>query len=420
MQGNEKKRRVRAGSFIVIVFLLLYVPSLLHWVYGKNIATDIIRMGVIEDSINTSGCIIRDSVLFRPPFEGKYIPAAEEGERVAAGERIATVLKASSVNLLKLLEEKKLKIIKAQNEKTDNSKIFSEDIVKLEDEIGKRIKMVVDESNINSMLGMKKISEGIYELVQKKAAVAGGIPTSDAYINTLKKERDQIQEQINASTADVVSETPGVVSYVVDEYEEVLTPKAIDKLSPENLDNIKAAENIGGLRQMDASADKPLVKVVKGNCYYIAVALGAQDAELFEEGDVIRVRINDIQKETSSKIIYKSEEKEGRYVIVLEVDRFMSETACLRKVNIDLIRNFHEGLMVPVGSLINVDVKKSRAQIILVKANCASIRDVVIEGKSGEYAVIRNPNPTGENGVSLYDTYIVKPDNIEEGQIIGR
>ena len=418
--NSHKGKRAKTGSLVVLVFLLIYVPSLLHWVYGKNISTDIIRIGVLEDSISTQGYIIRDSVLYKSSFDGRFIPEVEDGERIPANSRIATVLKSSSAKLLEMLEDKKLKVIKAQNEKGENLKLFSEDIERLEGEIGKKVRLLIEESNSNSLLKVDKIEDGVHDLIQKKASVISGVSTSDAYINSLKKEMENLQGQLNAGTDDITAEYAGVVSYVVDGYEELLTPKAIRELTPQYLDQVKTEEKKVPAGEKSTTVGKPFAKVIKGNYYYIAVPLKSDEAAFLKADDTVTMRINDVYKEIRCSVVHKSQDISGRCVVVVKADRLMSETSGMRKVSIDLIKNSHEGMVVPRKSLMNMDLNEGKATVVLVKANCARFREVKIEGSSSEFAVISNTGEDGQDGVSLYDTYVIDPENIEEGQIINR
>jgi hypothetical protein len=64
---NEEKKplksKPKAKIILLIAFLLIYLPSLVHWAYGKGINKDLVRNGVIEDSINSNGYIIRNEEL---------------------------------------------------------------------------------------------------------------------------------------------------------------------------------------------------------------------------------------------------------------------------------------------------------------------------------------------------------------------
>jgi len=418
MQDKNKRKKVRRGSMVILVFMLVYIPSVMHWVYGKNISTEIIRIGYLEDSVNANGYILRDSVLYKSPYDGKYIPEVLEGERVPANFRIATILNKSSVKLLELLEEKNLKIIKAQNERSETQSIFSEDIKKIENEIGKKVKLIIEDSNMNRLSGTVRLEEEISDLIQKKAGIVGGTATSDTYINSLKKEKEILQGQVDSNTKDIFSESPGVVSYVVDEYEEVLNPSALEELTPKFLESIKGEQPVINAKDKDVACEKPFVKIINGSEFYIAALLEEKDAAQFKVDDTIKLRINDLGVETDCKVGFKSEKIDGKYIIAVKVNRFISETSALRKINIDLIRNSHKGLKVPLKSLRNFNSEEMKAKIVLVKANCASVCDVKIEGKDNEFAVISSLDGGYSKGVSLYDTYIINPENVEEGQII--
>lgn len=102
----------------------------------------------------------------------------------------------------------------------------------------------------------------------------------------------------------------------------------------------------------------------------------------------------------------------------MKVSNALSETAALRKVNIDLIKSQYSGFKVPLRSLTNVDLDKKIAELCLVKANHARFVKVKIVGKNEEFAIVENADLAGEYSVSLYSSYIVNPVNIEEGQTI--
>lgn len=415
---KRKDKKTKTGTFLVLMFLVLYLPSLWNWIYGTSISTDIIREGVIEDSINTDAYIIRNEEQIISQFEGKYIPKAGEGDRVPANYEIATVLKQSAVKLLDDLEEKNKNLLKIQNENIDTLNIFSEDIEKIDKKINEKIITLIDQININNLDSCNGIKLQIDELAKKRITILGGNNTNNAYYNQLKKERDQLQEQVDQNTKEIITKSPGIISYNVDNYEDILTPEAISKLTPELLNNIKFSDD----RMMidnQVSAGKPFARIIKGNDYYIVVSLDYKLADFLKEGDRVSVRLNDIGKTVErSNIYYKSEEIDGKCIVAIKVDRYMNETSALRKINIDLIREYNEGLKVSLKSLKNVDLQAGRAYIVMVEANCAVTREVAIKGSNDDFAIIDNPEDSNKKYVGLYDTYVINPINIEEGQII--
>ena len=125
-----------------------------------------------------------------------------------------------------------------------------------------------------------------------------------------------------------------------------------------------------------------------------------------------------MDKVIRGKVFFKSEPMEGKYIIAIEVDKALSETVGLRKISVDLIKSYYNGLKVPVHSLRNIDEKNKIADIFLVKANRAKNAKVQIVGINNEFAIISDPGIKFNDGVSLYSSYIVNSKNVEEGQII--
>ncbi|HHW30493.1 MAG TPA: hypothetical protein GXX20_02290 [Clostridiaceae bacterium] len=415
---KRKDRKSKTNTFLVVMFLVLYLPSLWNWIYGTSISTDIIREGVIEDSINTDAYIIRDEEQIISQFEGIYIPKAGEGDRVPANYEVATVLNQSAVKLLDDLEEKNKNLLKIQNENLDTLSIFNDDIEKIDKKINEKIAALVDQININNLDSCNGIKLQIDELTKKKITILGGNITNNAYYKQLKKERDQLQEQVDQNTKEIITKSPGIISYNVDNYESILTPESINKLTPELLNNIKINDN-RMMNDNQVSAGKPFARIIKGNTYYLVVCLDYKFAEFLKEGKRISVRFNDIGKTVDTAYIYyKSEEIDGKCIVAIKVDRYANETSALRKINIDLIKEYNEGLKVPLKSLKNVDLESGKAYIVMVEANCAVTREVAIKGSNNDFAIIDNPEGSGKKYIGLYDTYVVNPINIEEGQII--
>lgn len=417
---SKTKTGFKIGGFLVAVFLLLYIPSLFNWFFSRSINTEIIRIGTIEQAYNTEAFLIRSEEILKSPFDGKYIPEVAEGERVPANQRVATILKGASEKLLNDMKELDLRIIKAQKEKFDTQEIFSADVSKLDKEIQQKVKLLASESDANNLEKTSRIKEDIDGLIQKKASIIGSTSTSDVFLNSLRTEKEGLQAKINAGTKDIFSQAAGIISYTVDGYEQQLSIDAIRSLTPKFLEGIKGPDKSKSPEQNVAYANMPFAKVIKDIDCYVVVVLEAEKTALFRIDDSVGVRFNDLGKTVDGTVDYKSEVQEGKCVVAVKIDKGVSETASLRKTNIDLIRNSYHGLKVPVESLRKINKDQMTAEITLDKANYASIRPVKITGANDEWAVIESLKKTSEEGVSLYDIYVVNPTNIQEGQVINK
>ncbi len=419
--GKENKiSKIKVGSFLIIMFLLVYVPSLIHWVYGREINTDVIKIGTLEESVNSEAFFIRDEEVLKSSFEGTCIPEAEEGDKVPASFGVATVVGESSENLLTALKEKDIEIIKAQQEKNKNQKIFSSDIIKIESEIDTKIREMVKLSGSNNIPESEEIRLQINSLIQKKASINGDTGSADAHMNSLKQEKDALQAQIRASTNVIRSKSPGVISYVVDGYEEILSRDFIKELTPGFLEGIKTQYSVNNINGKRLEAEKPFAKIIKDIEFHMVAALEPDEAAIFKQGDTVSVRMNEINRTVKGKIEYISGNKAGKHITAVKVSEGMSETAALRKTNIDIISRYYEGYKVPLSSLRDADYSSMSASIVLVRANCATIKPVKIVGRNDEFAIITDMEEKGKNNMGLYDVYVCKPGNIQEGQVIGQ
>jgi len=414
--STTKRKRKRTISLFIIIFLFMYIPSLFHWIFGRKIPLSMMETGTIEDSINTWGYVVRDEQVLVSPISGMCILKADEGEKIPSGYNVLTVLSDDTLYQMERLKEVELKIVQAQKEKSQNIEFFSNDLVKLENEIGEKVKLLAKKSQSNSLDDVSSFKQDIDALIQKKVKImsAGG---TDEYIESLNRQRKELQDRINSSSREVTSDISGIISYTIDEYESLLRPNAIQELTPTFLESVVNKQVKQSENSMVIEKGQPFAKVIKDFEYYIVACIEPEDAEFFTVNKRINLRINDINKVINGYVTYKSVEIEGKYIIAIKVDKALSETSSLRKLNIDLIKSSYTGLKVPVKSLMEIDALGQNAKIVTVDAFSAKIVDVKIVGRNDEYAIIDNPEGV-TNNVSLYKTYVLKPDNVQEGQIV--
>ncbi|MDQ2086622.1 HlyD family efflux transporter periplasmic adaptor subunit [Herbivorax sp. ANBcel31] len=415
---QKVRNKIRLGSIFIIFFLILYIPSLILWIYGNNINTEFIRKGEIESSVNTNAYIVRNETVINSPVEGKCIREINEGERVRVNSRIVTIVDNISQVLLDDLRNLDLRIIEAKRNENENNNLFSRDLTKIEKMIDDKLILLADCVNQNNFSKIGNLRDEVDELILKQATIIGSYGEPSAHIQSLKDERDTLQNMIMENTEDIISEYTGTVSYVIDGHEHMLTPDIIEKLTLEDLENIKITENHRSHDDLIVNENSPLLKIIKDIHYDILFVMDKDEASNFEEGEKVEVRINDIDRIIDGIINYKSEKMDGKYIMAVNVDKALRETAALRKINIDLIKTRHSGFIVPIESLVNINERDMTAEIVLVRANRARFVTVKIKGRDEKLAIIKNTENSHSGGVQLYSSYILNPKNIEEGQMI--
>jgi len=132
---SDAKIRLKIGILLVSVFLLIYIPSFINWVYGQNIQTGMITIGEIEDSINTEAIIVRDEEFLISPYDGFAIMEFAEGEKFPANYKLATIYDEASSKLIEDLVAMDSKILDYSSKRMADSNFFSEDLVKIDKQI---------------------------------------------------------------------------------------------------------------------------------------------------------------------------------------------------------------------------------------------------------------------------------------------
>ncbi len=420
---NNAGRRIKSGVFLVLGFVLLYVPSVIHWALNDQVMTDIIRMGELEESVNATGYFIRNEQVLTSPFSGRCILNITEGEKVANGHSIAMVVNEDYDKLVKKLEEIDYEILRRKRELNEKEKFFSQDIVKIDNEIAERLSGLISEFNGNNFDKIAKYRQNIDGLIAKKAEITGAQGQNDPLLKSKMQERKNVEDQLNKNRQEIVTNKSGVISFVIDGYESQLNPKNIRNLTPEMLDSVKIPDNAArGAGIVDVEAGKPFAKLVSDVEYSIVIPLDAEKAKPYKVDSRVRVRLTENGKVLSGTVDYKSEEIDGRCLVAVTLNEALSETAGMRYANVDLIRKSYRGLKVPLKSLIKDPGDEETATIILVVANYTKFVKVRIIAEDGEFAIIDNIDDGSglQNAVTadLYDTFVVNPENIEEGQLI--
>mgnify|MGYP000844851324 CR=1 FL=1 len=427
-KDKKTMRRATLSGFLSLVFITLYIPSLVNWLSGRQIARDVLRNGIIEKYIRCDAVIVRDEVLLEPsPIDGRCIAEIGEGEKTAAFSSVAMITNDESEEIFQQIENINKKIIKAQMGMVEQSEFFSEDLAKLDEEISFKIQNLIIACNSRNFEDIGKYRNEIGKIVENKAEIIGENST-ESYISNLQRQKEALQAQLNKNTFEIKSNISGIVSYAIDGLEAVLNIKNVEELSSDQLDEIiknnlqnESAESSGKVK-----AGLPVAKIIRGTDILLAAVMTKKDADVFKEGDRIKVRINGINLETTGTVVKKNvddngiipDDGAGKCVVVVRISRGTDVLSAVRVVNADFVLKTEEGLKIPVKSIMDISADGSRGKIMLVKYNVATSRIVEIVCRDEEYAIIKTPENETKNTVSLYDMYIINPENIEEGEII--
>ncbi len=399
------------NKVVLVGILILYLWSLYTYL-NTPVKTEIVHYGTMEDSINTTAYVIRTENLLYSNVTGGFSPIAQEGERVSKGAKVATVYKNNVDESVKQrITEINERIAHIKNNQA-NDTIFSGDIKKLEDRIDLKVEELIHASyhkNANRFYDLKNEMKSILD---KKFLIRGNTGASGYNMQELIKEKERYESQIQASMVELVAGESGIVSYKLDQMEQILNPDLIEKFTPSEFN---ALDNMDLHNHVDNKTGQAVAKVIDNFKWYLGFSIDIDKVYDLKPGESVKVRFLDVEDVlVSASVYYISGEQNGEVVVVFEMNKHIDDIYKIRKTNVEIIKKTYEGLKMPVGA---IRVKDGKKGTFVVRDQIARFREVEVLHKDNSIAIVKENN-TNNKGLLLYDEVIIKPSNIEEGTLI--
>lgn len=405
---NKKKIVVYIAIFLIMAYLLYAVYLLVKQPTDK-VAVDKGTLYLEETDI---GYIIRnEQVVKGENYKNGMEQIKNEGEKAAKGESIYRYYSKNEDKLkqqISELDEKVQEALKGQEEMESQAKLS--DIKLLESELDTQIEALNKETDLSKITEYKK---QISNLIAKKAKLSGENSASGSYLKQLYTQRAKLEEQLNSGAEYIKAPESGIVSYKVDGLEETLTPNNFSALSKEFLEklNIKTG-------QLIATNDE-CGKIIDSSKCYIATISNSEEAKKTQINNKVQVRLSNT-KVIDAKITYISQENENETLIILEIDRQISELANYRKISFELIWWSDTGLKVPNQAIVEEDEKN---YVVRNREGYLNKILVKVTRKNENYSIVTNydTDELKEMGytnneirdmkeISIYDELILNPD----------
>ena len=389
------------------------------WVFGKNLKTDYIKIGNLEDTIRTEGVFVRDEKLLNSPIDGKCLTEVSMGEKIGVNQSIGKIvndLSEDTVNELKYVDKRILDLISKEFENTEG---YSEDILHIDDEISDKLKDISYLTMCNNISGSEKLTSDIDRLMKRKVDVITNTNIIEgSQIELLKQKRDRLLKKTDKSTIELKSDTSGIIAFFVDGYENILTPKKIEKLKLYKLKDINNISNEKeDFRNFEVKKNKPYGKVITDYNTKVIFGIKKKYAGFIKKNEKIRIEIRNIDKIVEGRVLSKT--KDGRnYIVIANFSTGLSDTCTLRKADLEILLKPYSGYKVPLKSLLSFDKQKMTAKLMLVKSNFTIVKNVSVVVFDDDFAIVNNLDKNYNNGVNLYDEYVIEPYNVREGQMV--
>ncbi len=389
-------------SVILVVFLVYQIYAALY----RPIETTTAAYGEMVEGVNINAVIIRDENYVSYDSTGVLHFNVESGKRIEKNGVIAHVYSGEAQSIaaaqIKTLNEKIADI----EELIGYNSVAAADLELL----NSRVKDSLNELKLSLAYGNfekgRENSDALMMILNRRQMVTDDSTDFSGQLQSLKAERDKLSAGLLAPQDQIHAHVSGYFIDTADGYEEILTPSAIEKLTPEKLDGLKPNE----------VKSEVVGKLVSDYKWYIAATVSVNDSLAYKKGDSLKIHTN---LKSNSEISVKVErvnisEKSDRAVIVFSCQEMSSELASLRSGAMTVVNGNYKGLKLPRKTL---RVVNSQTGVYVLSGMELKFVKVEILYRDEETMICKLDNDN-DGGLRLYDEVVIKGKNLYDGKII--
>ena len=410
---KNKVNRKKIVMYIVLALIIMYLTYAVYLLVKQPTDKVTVENGTLYLEETDIGYIIRDEQVVKGNnYKNGMERIKNEGEKTAKGDSIYRYYSKNEDKLKEQIAEFDNKVQEALKgqEGTLTSDIKLSEIKLLENQLDEKIALLNTTSDISKITEYKK---EINDLVSKKAKLTGESSAAGSYLKQLYNQRAKLEEQLNSGAEYIKAPESGIVSYKVDGLEETLTPNNFSTINKEFLENLKLKTG-----QLIVTNDE-CGKIIDSSKCYIATISNSEQAKQAQIGDSVKVRLSN-SKVIKATITYTSQESEEETLIILEINKQISELANYRKISFDLIWWNETGLKVPNQAIVE---ENGFNYVVRNRAGYLDKILVNVTRKNDKYSIVTNYS-TDElknlgfsstdiqkmKSISIYDELILNPD----------
>ncbi len=423
-QSNKKRRR-KKRKFRLILVTIVMIYLLFRLVPGLTMSvtrTYTVEMDVIQNTETVKGIKICDEKVYKSKTQGEIEFYKKEGEKVGIGDKIAHISKnEKSIDLNKKLKDLDNKI-KAIEEDSKTSKMFDNDLRKIEDKID-NILYHIQTAVLNSQYNkVKDYKDQLKILVNKRSTILGEDKYTKLNLNKLKKERKKIVDKLEKLNKSYYSKNTGILSYNIDGLEKIYTLNSMAEINTESF-RIIDTQTVNTSSLSTTNYGQAIFKICDNYKWYIVVKVSDKSINYFDKGKNVYIRINNNEEEIKAKVLNINNNADYS-VCIFELNTDFYKYYDKRYLDVCIILENNEGLKIPKEAI----KSKGNLKGVYTKDlnNIIKFVPIKIIASSKEYVLVKDGsielNIDGEvikkKSLSMYDEVILNPSKIEKIQVL--
>lgn len=426
---------MKQGSLNARIIMLLLLGAILltigvsAWNSLREIYPTVLAYTyTVSDSMEATGFLVRqESVLTGQGGTVELLP--DEGEKVSRGETVALFYQSDDGLTQRqtlqqlLLEQEQLEYALAQAG-------GSSDSAQLSTRVADAIADLRGAASSGDLTGLESQTLELKSLIYKHSYTFNQEGDSTAALQaSLDEVNTQIQTltaQASQSTSRVTASQSGVFSGLVDGYESLITPDMLDSITPSQLEQLA--------RQAPTENTSAIGKLITNSTWYFACTLPEEDAERLVEGRTITVRFSrDWSGEVDMEVERLSDPEDGKVLVVLSADKFLSDTTLLRRQTVELVFDTVSGIRLPKEALrveqqtvTDPDTEEEKqvsvTGVYALVGQRAEFKEVTVLAEEDDYILVKaasTETPTQEKkALRAGDKIIISSGELYDGKVI--
>ena len=405
---NKKVKEIKNVILLaLIICLIIYIIYELVELISSPTEAVLVRKGEVSKEESTFGYIIREEEIITNQSAGENIEKLKaEGEKVSKGEAILKYYTVEKELIAQEISETEAEIqqaLESQNE------IFSSDIKALDAQIEDKLYSI---SNKNNVQELKENKTDINSYITKKAKITGDLSPAGSYIKDLILKKNELEESLLEGSQSIYASTSGIISYRIDDLENVLKTTNLESITKEMLNklDLKPGKVI--------STSNQRVKLVNNFYCLIATQSSSNEAKNAKVGDKVNIKLS-TGDEVKATIEHINDEENSR-ILIFRIIQNVEQLVSFRKISMDIIWWSASGLKIPNSSIIYKE-----GFIYILKKENNKDKEVLVKiiKENDEYSIVKNYN-TDElvelgfdeetirnlNKIEEYDNIIINPN----------
>lgn len=291
-----------------------------------------------EHTLSLAGCVVRDESVLDCSDSLVELTCAE-GERVAKGTPLATVYGSAQA----LADAQELAALREQLEQLQYAKAAARDTetaLRLDSEVESDIVALRAALASGNYAALDSGAAALKSTVlRREYAYRGGADLSGR-IETLEAQIRSASGALGGAARTIAAPFAGTYSAVADGWEGVLTPQALQTLTPSQFEQL-----------VPEAESSSVGKLVRGERWYYAAVIDDVDAAGISASREYSLLISGTDAPLPVTVASISASQNGRRLLVLMSERYLASVTMLRAQSAELILESYTGLRIPKNAL---------------------------------------------------------------------